>query len=163
MFMRSTKSVFGAFALLFFLFAGTSAQALSSTAIIDTTFCELVERPEKYDGKIVRVKAIYRSSFELSEVYCPECYDSRKRVWAEFTEMSDRCLKSKETKRLKKGSTLLVVFVGEFQAAESNYGHSNAYRFQLDVKCIGSSKILSKSKPLLPSELKEFGLNEVCK
>ncbi len=159
-------NIFGGVVLLL-LFLGlftvkTVAQMSETNDIVNVAFCELMKNPEKYDGKVIRVKGIYRNFFELSELFCPECYDSLKRIWVESTEMTDKCIKSKETKRLEKARTLFVVFVGKFQASESSYGHSNGYRFQLDLKCVEKSKVLSKDKPLLPNELNKFDITESC-
>jgi hypothetical protein len=152
--------------VLFLLLSSSVARIAAQTSEIDNvmnvTLCELLKNPEKYDEKVVRVKGVYRNFFELSELYCPDCYDENKRVWIESTEVSDECLKSKEMKRLKKAKTLLVVFVGKFQSSKSSYGHSNAYKFQIDVVCVEKSKILSKKKPLLPSELSSLNITENC-
>jgi hypothetical protein len=142
---------------------GIAAQKSETSSIMDITLCELLKNPEKYDEKVVRVKGIYRNFFELSELYCPDCYDENKRVWIESTEIRDECLSSRETKRLRKGKTLLVVFVGKFQASQSSYGHLNAYKFQIDVTCVEKSKILSKKEPLLPSELSNFNISGSCR
>lgn len=141
--------------LLFLIFPSITivAQTSGSSDVTDVALCELLKHPEKYDQKIVRVKGIFRSVFEVSELYCSDCYDENKRVWIESTAIADECLKSKQTKRLRKGETFLVVFVGKFHASQRSYGHLNAYKFQIDTKCVEESKVLSKKEPVLPKDL----------
>lgn len=150
------------FVLLGFMTTQSLAQNADSARAVDVSLCELIKNPQKYDRKIVRVRGIYRSSFELSELFCPECYQKDRRIWIASRALSEKCLKSKERRRLDKARTLVVVFVGEFQSSERTYGHSNGYRFQIDLMCVEESRVLSKDKPLLPNELKEFGISENC-
>jgi hypothetical protein len=48
-------------------------------------FCTLLAHPEQFDGRRVRVHAVYRSGFEWSELYCVACRGSRQ-MWLEFAE-----------------------------------------------------------------------------
>lgn len=138
------------------------AQTSGSSEVTDVVLCDLLKHPEKYDQKHVRVKGIFRSVFEVSELYCPDCYDENKRVWIEPTKIDDECLKSKQTRRLRKGETFLVVFVGKFHAFQRSYGHLNAYKFQIDVKCVEESKVLSKKEPVLPKDLVNLKSKPAC-
>jgi hypothetical protein len=153
--------------MLFLLFnssvARITGQKSETDNVLNVNLCELLKHPENYHDKLVRVEGIYRNAFELSELYCPNCYDENKRVWIESTELSDECSKAKEMKRFKEAKTLLVVFVGTFQSSKTGYGHLNAYKFQIDVSCVEKYKILSKKTPLLRSELRCLNITERCR
>jgi hypothetical protein len=82
--------------LLFGLTSCTNAQNSNSSVLdnqqsviqatnkepLDVSFCELIKSPEKFEQKLVRVKAVYRYGFEWSEFYSLNC-PSKKRVWVE--------------------------------------------------------------------------------
>jgi hypothetical protein len=86
----------------FLLFLATSAYSQETV-----TFCDLVRNPEKYTGRVVTVRALYRVGFEWSELYCPECRNQR--AWLEFPydmddldKASQRVLKQKRREAEKR-------------------------------------------------------------
>jgi hypothetical protein len=123
------------------------------SGVADVSLCELIAHPDDYDGRIVRVRGIYRSFFELSELYCPKCYDDSSRIWIAEGDEVGHGTTSNLFKRLEKGRTLSVEFVGRFEAAKASYGHSNAYRYQIGLISVKKAVVISKDRPLLPTEL----------
>jgi hypothetical protein len=96
-------------------------------------YCELIRNPDRYNGKRVRISAVYRYGYEWSELYCLECATESK-TWVEFTDSFSSSAKESIRKKLDdngfKGRTLLVTMVGKFDAG-GGYGHMGAYRLRL--------------------------------
>jgi hypothetical protein len=133
--------------------SGMRATAVYSADDIPTVdYCELINHPEKYDQKTVRVRAIYRYGYEWSEIYCPDCFDRNRRTWVESDNLTETCPKTKAIKQLRdsgyKGRTVRVVMVGKFHGSGGGYGHLNGYRFQLDVSCVEEAKTIFRDSPL---------------
>src|SRR5437763_2293008 len=58
---------------------------------VSVNFCDLIKSPKAFDGKEVRVKAVYRYGFEWSELYSLQCVleeAGEHYVWMEGTRAS---------------------------------------------------------------------------
>jgi hypothetical protein len=93
-------------------------------------FCSLLNEPKRFDGKIVRIRAIFvRGGEEGSELYCPKCLEPFG-VYADF----DKTFRSQTSPKLlrifdqRNDLTLSVTVVGKFIAQPS--GHLGAYQSQ---------------------------------
>ena len=143
--MRGPRPIICA-ALCLLLAGGGAARQKSgrsaAAGVPTVAFCDLVNNPELYDGKVVRVRAFYRVGFEWSQMYCAECVDGETSTWVEFED--EMCRGSKEPKDDRTSS---VVFVGKFYGSGRGYGHLNAYRFRFVVSCVEKSKTVLKSSP----------------
>lgn len=131
--------------LVFFIYLSTPREVLSDS-YIKVDYCELIRNPTLYNGKKVRVEATYRYGYEWSEVYCPRCFDLKKRTWVGLDNVDENCSAKKLLKKFRnespKGRTLSVVFAGTFESSKSDYGHSNDFQFLLNVSCIEKAKVL---------------------
>jgi hypothetical protein len=60
------------------------------------SFCDLIRTPEKYAGKLVKVRATYKYGFEWQQLYCLDCLDKGK-TWLDLSggidERSEKSLK----------------------------------------------------------------------
>jgi hypothetical protein len=98
--------------------------------IFAAPFCSLLNDPQRFDGRIVRIQAIYvRGGEEGSELYCPTCLEPLG-VYADF----DKSFRSQTSPKLLKifdqrtEITLSVTLVGKFIAQPG--GHLGAYKSQ---------------------------------
>jgi hypothetical protein len=108
-------------------------------------FCTLVASPEQFDGRKVRVHAVYRSGFEWSELYCVACRDGRQ-MWLEFGESYEPPRTRADRRALHGGHTLAgrtvdVVATGTFHAA-GRYGHRGAFDFLFVVERVERARLL---------------------
>ena len=125
------------------------------------SYCDLVRNAERYNGKLIRVSAIYRYGFEWSELYCLECGNEAK-TWVDFDESFASSTKSGVRKKIGdhgfKGRTVRVIMVGRFDVG--GYGHMGAYRSRLLVSRLEKADVvLNDSTP--PSALPKKLLNKV--
>jgi hypothetical protein len=109
----------------------------------DVTYCELMDDPSRFVGQSIRIRAIYRYGFEVSNLEAPACCERALKIWVELPSDVDRQSK-KWLKKLPKGTGVaLVMFVGTFQAGES-YG-TFGERFRLRVNRIERVERVSRS------------------
>jgi hypothetical protein len=128
---------------------------------ITVAYCDLVRRPELYDQKVIRVKAIYRYGYEWSELYCGDCLKGHQ-TWVGFDESFETRTDADVARKLGdngfKGRTVSVVMIGTFHSSGGGYGHMGAYRFQLLVSSVEQAKIILNDSPL-PSAITKKLLN----
>lgn len=113
-------------------------------------YCELIRNPSAYDGKKVRIAATYRSGYEWSELYDPDCFDFEKRTWVEFENLnaeSRRVLEDLRTER-SEGRTLSVIFTGTFESLTGDYGHRNDYKYLFKVSDVDQAEFLFEGSKL---------------
>lgn len=126
------------------------------------SYCELMRNVEKYDGKRIRVFAVYRYGFEWSELYCPACLN-KARIWVDLDESFVSSTKPSVRKRIGehgfKGRTVKVVMVGRFDAG-GGYGHLGAYRFRLLVSRLEKADVILNDSPS-PNALPQKVLSEM--
>ena len=127
--------------------------------IATVSLCELTAHPERYHGKVVRVRGTYRTAFEAAIFENRQCED--KRVWVDFSgaveERTDprvlrrwsRAFRESEQPRCDNAIVYSafsadVTFIARFYGIKpstkvlgrtytSGYGHLNAYDYELTV------------------------------
>jgi hypothetical protein len=82
----------------------------------EVTYCALITAPNAYVGKEIRVRAIYRHGFEVSNLDPPECCLVKLvRIWVTTGELDAHSRKL--FRRFQKGMGLaLVVFTGVLES-----------------------------------------------
>jgi hypothetical protein len=130
-------------------------QGTGPLTIEEISLCRLTQDWRKYDHKIVRIKAIYDTGNETSEVYDPACPTSDHTAWVALLPYGSPSPISPELKEqlnelLKHSSRARITVVGEFdgpkkvdvspalspeaadaqRATNSRYGHRNQWEFQ---------------------------------
>ena len=119
----------------------TGIVLLVSTASPQTTvkFCELMRDPERYNGKLVKVRATWIYGYEWSYLHCLDCGD---RVWLDTSALDEQS--EKTLKHLPKGASIVNVDVeGVFQTS-GTFGHMNSYKHQLMAHTIADPAVISK-------------------
>ena len=150
-------------------FARTQTATPSEVPTIE--FCQLVRNAATYDGKRVRVRAMYFSAFEISGLGeppgVPACrFDDKTMVWVDFDTSVESVSKPEIYKRFRDciymrridangnidGEWLLwetpVVFTGVIHKPNGRgYGHTNIYSHEFVVSSIEEVGEPKKTKP----------------
>jgi|SRR5215467_5413052 len=86
------------------------------------TFCELAKDPSAFNGKRIRVRAIYRYAFESSRLEAPTCCPAeRSKIWVEVSaDLEGKSLKLFH-KFPKAEGLVLATFEGTFVTGDT-YG-----------------------------------------
>ena len=118
--------------------------------VINVNLCELVQHPEKFEKKTIRVKAIYFYGFEWSTLYSTKC-EIKERIWVERTKT--QCKNADKIDEMESagmgGRTVGIIAVGEFTGEKEGYGNMNSYRYLFKVDCFEKAEMLDR-KNLLP-------------
>ena len=116
-------------------------------------YCHLIQNPDAYDQKVIRVHAKYKVGAKWSNLQSPHC-GSPKTTWVNFDETNfdesfQPCQKSNIAEAIKfKGFDQVfdVVLVGKFFGGYSN-GPSS---FMFVVGCVEDSKLVESSETKVP-------------
>jgi hypothetical protein len=125
------------------------------------SYCDLVRNAERYNGRVVRVSAIYRYGFEWSELYCLECVNEAP-TCIDFDESFVSSTKKSVRKKIGdhgfKGRTVKVIMVGRF--GMGGCGQMGASRFRLLVSRLEKADILLNESPS-PNALSKEELSRI--
>jgi hypothetical protein len=118
------------------------------------SYCELVRDPQRYNDKVVRVHAQYRTGFEVSYLYDLECVKgktaleqaaARQETWLGFDAASQSCWQPALAQLHKtnggRGATGDVTVVGKFYGAESRRQPAPGGRYQFIAQCLERVRI----------------------
>ena len=99
-------------------------------------FCDLVRDPKLYDGKLVRVRAIFSSNFEKSVLSAPDC--PAEATWLHVPDSYASCTKRKVQKKFEDapwGQGRDIVIIGRLES-KGNYGHLGMYPYRFVATCV---------------------------
>ena len=121
--------------------------------------CDLISEPGVYDGKEVRFRSTYLSTFELSAFVDGKCTDKDHLTWVEFDDETITTSSKPEIFERVKAQIFCCMYVGKeyFRETEvvvtgvfvsspnrvmanGKYGHDSMYRFLLTVKSVHEIK-----------------------
>lgn len=120
-----------------------AGQQLNVEEPIDVEFCDLVTQPESFRDRLVRVRAVFESTFEWRRLYHDACRSSKNYVWPVFEcDTIESCEKFRQL--LKKdmigdpfsGEKVAVVLLGRFRESNNpkrGFGVQGGLRFQLEI------------------------------
>ena len=159
---------------IFASFLAAYAQSTSESKIPTVAYCDLLGKPDDYDGKIIRIRAEYNSGFEhsvFSDSACVKAWDAKKLIWVEFDESVNVNTRPKTLKKFEaarfhqpvndKGEIdvekwqkeqwlnwyVELMVVGEFRKSKDpdfGFGHMNAYPYKIVVSKIEDVGVLKK-------------------
>jgi hypothetical protein len=121
--------------------------------------CELLNRPQVFDGKRVSVRASYRYGFEWQEVYCLQCRHLGK-VWLAIPPEVPKAAQKSLNRLPKNQGTINATFTGVFHGSRSAFG-DGGYQFQLDLERLEQVDVVSKSGAV-PEALPDTERAKVC-
>jgi hypothetical protein len=122
-------------------------------------YCELWRHSEMYDGRIVRVRAVYMTDFEASTIASPACdipiSSFVGQTWVDYDPIFDKLTQRKWRKKLehmKWRTGLDSVFVGRFESTRHDrihgFGHMDMYTSHLVVMSAEQVQSLGKFSAL---------------
>lgn len=120
---------------------------------ITVRFCDLIARPDSFNGKIVRVQAIYESTWEWRRLYDETCLGPQNYIWPVFEcdtietcEIFRKSLEKDMVGNPFKGQKVQVTLVGRFRGhhqSRQRYGVQGGLQFQLEIVRIEETKRVS--------------------
>jgi hypothetical protein len=118
-------------------------------------YCEILNHPEAFKNKLIRVRALYEIDFEMAAISAPSCSTPVPMTWVGF-EKNWEHRTGWRVRRAIGGQQwrvqMDVVFVGMFRT-EGHYGHMDMYPFLFDVYKVESIRPAGSFRPL-PEEKK---------
>jgi hypothetical protein len=147
---------------VFTLVPNVFAQLQNAEKIETVDFCELIKKPDVYNGKTIRLAAVYRYGFEWSEFFCPNCSESER--ISTYPGKSADLTSKKIRKKLKwsyRGKTVNVIVIGKFYS--TNPFDSSGHPFKIEIGYYEKADVIyNGSLALLPEKYKKracCGLN----
>lgn len=117
-------------------------------------FCELINNPSKFDGKIVQTQTILLSKSETAILYHRDCIDEKKQVWWEIKEISvnDKLapFSNPDSAEYKKTGIIRVdvEIIGQFKVKKNvGFGHLNSLNYLLEISEIKDVKNVDMNYP----------------
>lgn len=114
------------------------------------SYCGLIENPRAFDGKLVRVRALYETDFEKSALTAPACTTPLPMTWVDF----ERAWESRTSWRLRRAMMRSkwnvqtdVVLVGRFKSG-AWFGHNDMYPFLIQIYKVEALKPSGQFRPL---------------
>lgn len=111
--------------------------------IKNADLCEILKSPQEFEGKSVKVKAVYRYGFEWSEIYTLKC-QTNKRIWVETTDK--KCQDSSKAEDLPfagvESKTAGIIAEGKFTFKKEGYGYMNSFDYKFTVNCFEKVTII---------------------
>ncbi|HKP84133.1 MAG TPA: hypothetical protein VJT69_19100 [Pyrinomonadaceae bacterium] len=135
--------------------SASTVQRLNVQEPIDVEFCHLVTHPESFRDRLVRVKAVFESTFEWSRLYDDACRSSKNYVWPKFEcDTIESCEKFRH--QLKKdmvgdnfnGKRVAVVLLARFRESNNSkrgFGVQGGLPFQLEILKIEATERIAKT------------------
>lgn len=129
---------------------------------VDVRLCDILEEPEKYERKLVRVKGVFCDCFESATIYSSGCSD-KKKIWVQgelgTCKNADRIDKFRSTskndaERMWGSWNFAVVAEGRLTGLKGGYGHMNAYDYLFEIDCFRHAELLD-SHGYSPSTMPE--------
>jgi len=113
-------------------------------------FCDLLNNPQAFEGKLIRVRALYLTDFEKAVLTAPACAVPRPVTWVSF----EKSWESRTSWRLRHAMNGIkwnvesdVVLVGTFKTG-GPFGHLDVYPFLFEVYRVEAVKPSGSFRPL---------------
>lgn len=121
------------------------------------SYCHLIENSRAFDGKLVRVRALYETEFEKTALTATACATPRPMTWVDLESAWEsrtawRVRRAVMAARSSWNVQTDVVLIGRFSSGAS-FGHNGMYRFLLEVYKVEALKPSGSFRPL-PTEKK---------
>ncbi|HEY4381819.1 MAG TPA: hypothetical protein VGN01_15830 [Acidobacteriaceae bacterium] len=113
-------------------------------------YCELLRNSDSFRNKLVRVRVLYETDFELATISAPSCSAPIPTTWIDFEKDWEHRTR-RQVRHAVNGQKWHVqtdvVFVGIFRA-NGHYGNMEMYPFLLDVYKVESIRDTGGFRPL---------------
>lgn len=111
------------------------------------TFCELLKHPERYNGKVIHTRAVFRrTGEEVAEFYCSKCLYLGK-VYFDYDENYESQTQPKVWQTILREGTVNIIMTGRFQVANvgEGFGHLGMWHYKFIVSRIERVNVISNS------------------
>jgi hypothetical protein len=115
-----------------------------------TAFCEVLNHPETFNNKTIRIRALYETDFERAALTGPSCDTPIPTTWVQFNERweSRTGWRVRHSLANQKWRVQMdVVFIGVFRA-DGHYGHMDMYPFLFEVYKVEAVRPSGNFRPL---------------
>jgi hypothetical protein len=119
----------------------TSSQSPEVTIPTTVSFCQLVSKPELYNGKELVIQASYTHGYEWSVLHSPDCSD-KGMVWLDLSRVRNNAA-VKSLGPLTKPETVNLEVQGTFMSG-GHYGHRNQYPHQIVAHKVSAVEVVQK-------------------
>ena len=109
--------------------AKNPSQTPPETVPVKVSLCQLLNKPELYNGKEVVVRALYNHGYEWSVLSSPECSSQKDLVWLDTSHVGDKSYR-KAVGGLDNTDTFNLTVRGIFMSG-GPYGHLGAYQREI--------------------------------
>jgi hypothetical protein len=106
------------------------------------SYCEVIDHPEKFNNKMIRVRVLYKTDFEKSEITSTSCDLHIPISWVTFEPQWEHRTKRQVRHAISNTSwrnPMEIVVVGVFKS-DGPYGHMGMYQFLFEVYKVESVK-----------------------
>ena len=140
--------------------ANTPQPAPEATANVD--LCELLEAPDKYEQKSVRVKGYLCDCFEDGSLYPANC-SVQKKIWVEGSLAKCdgasrvdgfRQATASEPESRYGAWTFGIIAIGRLTGTKGGYGQMNQYDLLFKIDCVEHAELLDRTGKK-PAEMTE--------
>jgi hypothetical protein len=152
--MRKTGAA--AMAAIIVLLTAFGRHGVANTANSDiasartVAYCDVLNNPRAFKDEVIRVRALYETSFEESALTAPSCALPYPMTWVRF----DESWESRTSWRIRHamkgvqwGVQSDVVLIGRFKT-EGHFGHLGMYPFMIEVLKVEAVKPSGAFRPL---------------
>ena len=111
-------------------------------------FCDLQKNTEKFNGKMVRVRALWKTDFEESTLSAPSCAYPLPSIWVDF----EKSWESRTSWRVRHATDRVrwgmhdVVSVGMIRTG-GRFGHQDMYSDVIEVYRVEAVRQLGSFRP----------------
>jgi hypothetical protein len=126
--------------------AVTKSQTNPDVAL-EVSYCKLVDNPDRYHEKLVRVSGVYERGFEKSYLYDPECRSNQSQMWVSHHKsfvLDGDSEEARKNRTISDFGQWSVTAVGRFVRAKGpvRFGHLGCCRYELGLVRIEESEKL---------------------
>jgi hypothetical protein len=117
---------------------------------LNVDLCELLQSPQKYEQKLIRIKAIYCYCFEDSNLSSTNC-SVQKSVWVQGS--LDKCKNAGRVDDFQSPAkdepasprwgahTVGIVAIGKLIGTRGGYGQMNGYDYLFEIRCLERAEL----------------------
>lgn len=113
-------------------------------------YCEVLNHPEAFKDRLIRVRALYETDFELAAITAPSCAMPIPATWVEFEQNWEHRTRWRVRRAIGGQQWRVqmdVVFIGMFRTG-GQYGHMDMYPFLFEVYKVEAIRPSGSFRPL---------------
>lgn len=115
------------------------------------SLCELVNDPERYKDKFIRVQAIAITLHESQYIYDSSCYKKNALTWLDFGNDESYEVLNEKLRALQepgKPKRLCITALGRFDGpAKEGFGHLGQFKYRFVIEAVEDSKSVPDEIP----------------